>query len=311
MASTNFIDKVTVVQPDWLNEVNGTVWTLFNAATTASAGRTALGLGTIATQDASNVNITGGAIANLSSPIPVASGGTGTTTSTGSGATVKADSPTITNLLISGSIISAATGGGDIVRFVGTSGSAENSLRVDQTQTTSGTALKLSNSGLNKQATLRGNSDGGFTFYVNQAAGGASTSGTSALTVTAAGAANFPGAVSENSTRVVSRNSAYTSGLTALTSTSGLWTTGFSTAAFLYQVFIQCTSADANYNVGTVINLSASNFSGGTFTTAIDPGTPGTIVWYLTGGITLADGVLGTATAFTLSKWSVFVRAWQ
>jgi hypothetical protein len=44
---------------------------------TAGGARTNLGLGTIATQNASNVLITGGAISGLATPLEVASGGTG------------------------------------------------------------------------------------------------------------------------------------------------------------------------------------------------------------------------------------------
>lgn len=95
MASTTYVDKVTVINTPWLNEVNGVVWTLFNAATTPSAGRTALGLGTLATQNASAVAITGGTISGLSSPLPVLSGGTGTTVSTGTGSVVLSNSANI------------------------------------------------------------------------------------------------------------------------------------------------------------------------------------------------------------------------
>jgi len=49
---------------------------------TASTGRTSLGLGTIATQDANNVAITGGTITGLSSALPIGSGGTGQTNAT-------------------------------------------------------------------------------------------------------------------------------------------------------------------------------------------------------------------------------------
>lgn len=57
-------------------------------ATSASAARTALGLGTIALQAASNVAITGGSITgvgltNLTAPLALASGGTGSTTAAG------------------------------------------------------------------------------------------------------------------------------------------------------------------------------------------------------------------------------------
>ena len=48
----------------------------------ASTSRTNLGLGTIATQAANAVAITGGTISGLSSPLPVASGGTGAATLT-------------------------------------------------------------------------------------------------------------------------------------------------------------------------------------------------------------------------------------
>lgn len=53
-------------------------------------------LGTMSTQNANNVNITGGAISGLSSALPVLSGGTGVTTATGTGSVVRATSPTLT-----------------------------------------------------------------------------------------------------------------------------------------------------------------------------------------------------------------------
>lgn len=43
MASTTFTPYTGTINADWLNDVNGVVWTLFGGATTASAGRTALG----------------------------------------------------------------------------------------------------------------------------------------------------------------------------------------------------------------------------------------------------------------------------
>ena len=148
MASTNFIDKTTVVPTAWLNEVNGTVWTLFNAASTPAAGRTALGLGTISTQNSNSVNITGGSISGLS--------GTFTTTS---------------------------SSGGDFVVFSNTATGSEAATRINTTQASSGVALKLSNSSLNVQASVRGRSDGGLSFYSGQGAGASSTSGVQALDV--------------------------------------------------------------------------------------------------------------------------------
>lgn len=61
-------------------------------------------LGTMSTQNANNVAITGGTITGLSSALPVASGGTGVTTSTGSGANVLGTSPTIATPTITGNI---------------------------------------------------------------------------------------------------------------------------------------------------------------------------------------------------------------
>ena len=76
------------------------------AATTASGARTNLGLGTIATQDASNVTITGGSISGITA-LPVASGGTsGTTAATarsGIGAVGLSDTQTLTNKTIDAS----------------------------------------------------------------------------------------------------------------------------------------------------------------------------------------------------------------
>jgi hypothetical protein len=64
-------------------------------ATTAFVQNVAGGLGTMSTQNANAVAITGGTITGLSSALPVASGGTGSTTSTGTGAVVLATSPTL------------------------------------------------------------------------------------------------------------------------------------------------------------------------------------------------------------------------
>jgi hypothetical protein len=81
---------------------NGTSTT--QIATTAFVGNTitGLGLGTMATQNANNVTITGGTISGISlsgltAPLATASGGTGTTSTTGTGANVFASSPTITS----------------------------------------------------------------------------------------------------------------------------------------------------------------------------------------------------------------------
>ena len=64
-------------------------------ATTAFVQNVAGSLGTMSTQNANSVAITGGTIAGLSAALPVASGGTGSTTATGTGVTVLATSPTL------------------------------------------------------------------------------------------------------------------------------------------------------------------------------------------------------------------------
>jgi hypothetical protein len=66
-------------------------------------------LGTMSTQNANAVAITGGTISGLSTPLALASGGTGGTTATGTGAIVKASSPTVTTPTIA--TIKSAAGG--------------------------------------------------------------------------------------------------------------------------------------------------------------------------------------------------------
>ena len=73
---------------------NGTSTT--QIATTAFVQNFSATLGTMSTQNANNVAITGGTISGLSSPLPVLSGGTGVTTSTGSGNNVLSASPALT-----------------------------------------------------------------------------------------------------------------------------------------------------------------------------------------------------------------------
>ena len=125
----------------------------------ASTARTNLGLGTIATQAASAVAITGGTIAgatitggtisSLSSALAVASGGTGVTTSTGSGANVLGTSPTIATPTITGNITDgtyttsvASTAQGTAkawVNFVGSTGTINRSYNVSSvTRSSSG-----------------------------------------------------------------------------------------------------------------------------------------------------------------------------
>jgi hypothetical protein len=86
-------------------------------ATTPSAARAALGLesgsttnvGTIATQNANNVSITGGTVSGLSAPLAVASGGTGATTPSAARLQLGAASDSVTITATGG-----LTGGGDL-----------------------------------------------------------------------------------------------------------------------------------------------------------------------------------------------------
>jgi hypothetical protein len=44
MANTTFVDKSTVIQADWLNEINSFFWDLFQGAQSVQEAKTALGL---------------------------------------------------------------------------------------------------------------------------------------------------------------------------------------------------------------------------------------------------------------------------
>lgn len=79
MSSITFVNG-TVVPPAWLNDANTLIYTVFNAAGTAAAARTALGLGTMATQNASAVAITGGTMNGVAITSGTMSGTTVTNT---------------------------------------------------------------------------------------------------------------------------------------------------------------------------------------------------------------------------------------
>jgi len=104
------------------------------AFVTASTGT----LGTMSTQNANNVAITGGTITGLSSALPVASGGTGVTTSTGSGANVLASgasltSPTLTSPTLSSPTFTGTPGSSLIFKMSSGGVSASGSTSVDFT----------------------------------------------------------------------------------------------------------------------------------------------------------------------------------
>jgi hypothetical protein len=96
---------------------DATTKTYVDTAITTAAGS----LGTMATQNANAVAITGGTITGLSSALPVASGGTGVTTSTGSGANVLGTSPSISGAILSSMASSVITSGTAVASTSGTS----------------------------------------------------------------------------------------------------------------------------------------------------------------------------------------------
>jgi hypothetical protein len=96
---------------------DATTKTYVDTAITTATGA----LGTMATQNANNVAITGGTITGLSSALPVASGGTGVTTSTGSGANVLGTGPSISGAVLSSMASSVITSGTSVASTSGTS----------------------------------------------------------------------------------------------------------------------------------------------------------------------------------------------
>ena len=112
-------------------------------ATTAFVTAASGSLGTMSTQNANNVAITGGTVSSvaitggtisgLSSALPVASGGTGVTTSTGSGANVLASSPTLTSPTLTSPTFTGTPGSSLIFRMSSGGLSASGSTSVDFT----------------------------------------------------------------------------------------------------------------------------------------------------------------------------------
>lgn len=59
MADTTFVDESTVIEASWLNEINDFYHTLFAAATTAAAARTAIGVDAAGTDNSTAVTLAG------------------------------------------------------------------------------------------------------------------------------------------------------------------------------------------------------------------------------------------------------------
>lgn len=62
MATTHFVDAVTMVPAAWANDVNTLTYNIFGGAQTLTAVKTVLGMGSMSGQSASNIAITGGTL---------------------------------------------------------------------------------------------------------------------------------------------------------------------------------------------------------------------------------------------------------
>lgn len=117
-------------------------------STTAGDARTALGLGTVATQDASAVNITGGSVTGITD-LAVADGGTGSSTASGArtnlGAASSGTNTDITTLNPTGGLqVGAPTGGAQGTGTINAAGLYVNGAAVG---TGSGTVTSVAMSG--------------------------------------------------------------------------------------------------------------------------------------------------------------------
>lgn len=125
MASTTFIDNQSVIYASWLNDVNAAVYngTFPNGSISISnlnvsgsvtgAGFTTVvnsnlltpgPIGSTTPNTGKFTSLIATSLTGLTTPLSVAQGGTGVTTSTGSGSTVKSTAPTISNIVLSGTV---------------------------------------------------------------------------------------------------------------------------------------------------------------------------------------------------------------
>jgi len=143
-------------------------------ATTDSAARTALGLGTIATQASSNVSITGGSITGITD-LTLADGGTGASTAvqarTNLGLVIGSDIQPFSNELTA--IAGATSATGFYVRL-GTGSVAERTLQA-------GTNISITNgSGVSGDPTINGSTTPSVDYIIKQGTNGSGDIGQSA-----------------------------------------------------------------------------------------------------------------------------------
>lgn len=111
-----------------------------------------------------NATITGGTISGLSSPLPVASGGTGVTSSTGSGSVVLGTAPTLSSPTVTGAF--TATG---LVTTAALAAQAANTVLANATAASASPTAVAMPSCSSSTSSLQWTSNTGFTCYANSA----------------------------------------------------------------------------------------------------------------------------------------------
>jgi len=125
MASTTFIDGQTVIYASWLNDVNTAIYTgvfpngnlsltnLNVSGTVTGAGFTSVvnanllspgSIGSTTPNTGKFTTLQATSLTGLSTPLAVSYGGTGTTSTTGTGSNVFGTAPTISNIVLSGTV---------------------------------------------------------------------------------------------------------------------------------------------------------------------------------------------------------------
>ena len=147
-----------------------------------------------------HANITGGTISALSSPLPQAAGGTGTTSATGTGSVVLSSAPSISNPTITGSLTAtglvtladhATQAANTIVANATGSSASPTAVAVPSCSSSSSALNWTSGTGIGCNSAINAATLGGATFAAPGAIG-ATTPGTAAFTtLTASGAATL------------------------------------------------------------------------------------------------------------------------
>ena len=134
------------------------------------------------------------------------------------------------------------------------------------------------------------------------------------LIISSAGAVNAAVSLSENSTRVFSRNSADVGSPPAAQNYDAANKTftfahGLSATPLWVSVWVQCTTGELGYSIGDVIYVSSGI---GTATDYLSVSADATNVYV---SVANAIAVVNRATpssisALTVNRWSIYIRAW-